>query len=289
MSGITRADRLGGQGPISDTEILRSRVATAVAQRERRRQTWGILLPIVPLVAFAIVWQVYAEQANSLVLPTFTEFVAAFADLLVTSEFWEAMLISNQALIVGYLLAVAVGVPIGLAMGRAARVRNVVDPYINLILIIPMAVLMPVILIALGINFSSRVVVIFVFALPFIVVPCLAGVRIIERHLLDMSRTFGSNERQLWRYILVPGALPAILSGLRQGLAHALTGMVVVELTLMAVGVGQLLQTYGSNLQYDYVFAIVFAIILESVIGVSILRSLERRAERGRRAMVPVG
>jgi NitT/TauT family transport system permease protein len=199
------------------------------------------------------------------------------------------LLISNQALIVGYLLAVLAGVPIGLAMGRAGGIRNVVDPYINLILIIPMAVLLPVILIALGISFTSRVVVIYVFALPFVVVPCLAGVRVIERHLLDMSRTFGSNEYQLWRYILVPGAMPAILSGLRQGLAHALTGMVVVELTLMAVGVGRLLQTYGSNLQYDYVFAIVFAIILESVIGVSILRSLERRAERGRRPMVPVG
>lgn len=280
---------MAGQAPLSDAEILRSRVATSVAKRERRRRLWGILLPIVPLAVLATVWQLYAEQANSLVLPTFTEFVAAFAALLVTADFWDALLTSNQALIVGYLLAVVVGVPIGLAMGRAAGIRNIVDPYINLILIIPMAVLLPVILIALGINFTSRVVVIFVFALPFVVVPCLAGVRVIERHLLDMSRTFGSTEPQLWRYILVPGALPAILSGLRQGLAHALTGMVVVELTLMAVGVGRLLQTYGSNLQYDYVFAIVIAIILESVIGVSILRSLERRAERGRRPMVPVG
>lgn len=289
MSGITRADRSAGDSPASDAEFLRARVGREATRRERRRRLWGIFLPLVPFAILATVWQLYAEEANSLVLPTFTEFVVALANLLVTPDFWEALLISNQALIVGYLLAVLAGVPIGLAMGRAAGLRNIVDPYINLILIIPMAVLLPVILIALGISFTSRVVVIYVFALPFVVVPCLAGVRVIERHLLDMSRTFGSTEYQLWRYILVPGALPAILSGLRQGLAHALTGMVVVELTLMAVGVGRLLQTYGSNLQYDYVFAIVFAIILESVIGVSILRSLERRAERGRRPMVPVG
>lgn len=289
MSAITQAGRSVAEASSSDAAILRSRVAEEIGRRERRRRLWGIFLPLVPLAILATGWQLYAERANSLVLPTFTEFVAALALLLVDSDFWGALLISNQALIVGYVLAVVVGVPIGLAMGRAAGIRNLVDPYVNLILIIPMAVLMPVILIALGITFTSRVVVIFVFALPFVVVPCLAGVRVIERHLLDMSHTLGSTESQLWRYILVPGALPAILSGLRQGLAHALTGMVVVELTLMAVGIGRLLQTYGSNLQYDFVFAIVFAIILESVIGVSVLRSLERRAERGRRAMTPVG
>ena len=289
MSPVIQASHAGAIPSDSDADDLRKRVAEQAAARERRRRRWGLLLPFIPLAVFASVWQVYAVQANSFVLPTFTEFAGALGELVVDPQFWTALFVSNQALIVGYLLAVAIGVPAGLAMGRAARIRNIVDPYINLILIVPMAVLLPVILIALGINFNSRVVVILVFSLPFIVVPCLSGVRVISWHIVDMSRTFGATESQLWRFVLIPGALPAILSGLRQGLAHALTGMVVVELTLMAVGVGQLLQTYGSNLQYDYVFAIVFAIIVESVIGVSILRALERRAERGRRAMVPVG
>jgi NitT/TauT family transport system permease protein len=244
-----------------------------------------VILPFVPILLVAIIWQVQAEQAQSLVLPTFTEFAAALVDLLGDPAFWDALLLSNQALVVGYVLAVLIGVPFGLAMGRVARIRNVVDPYVNLFLVVPMAVLLPIILIALGISFTARTAVIFVFAVPFVVVPCLAGVRVIDRQLLDMSRTYGSNEYELWRYVLIPGALPAILSGLRQGLAHALSGMVVVELTMMAVGVGRLIQLYGSNFEYDYIFAVVFAVVLESVIGVSILRAFERRAERVRRPL----
>ena len=76
--------------------------------------------------------------------------------------------------------------------------------------------------------------------------------------------------------MLILGALPAILSGLRQGFAHGLTGMVVVELTLVAAGVGRVLQLYGSQLAYDYVF-VVFVIIAQAVLGVGLLRAFEAR------------
>ncbi len=249
---------------------------------------WAIVLPIVPLAILVVAWQAYAESANSLVLPTFTEFLAALGDLLVTPAFWHAIWTSAVALIIGFLAAVVIGVPLGLAMGRIDSIRNVIDPYINLVLVMPMAVLMPIVLIALGISLTARVVVIFVFCLPFVVVPCLTGVRVIDKHLLDMGRTYGANELQLWRNVLIPGALPAILAGLRQGLAHGLTGMVVVELTLVAAGVGQVLQLYGSQLAYDYVFAVVFVIIAQAVLGVGLLRAFEARTAQARR-LDPLG
>jgi NitT/TauT family transport system permease protein len=276
-----QAERTLEPGTVGLERVIRQGRERA-ARSERRSRTWGYLLPFVPLALLAIVWQVYAEQAASLVLPTFTEFVVALVDLLLSPEFWDAMVTSSVALVIGYLASVAVGVPIGLAMGRMQGIRNLVDPYVNLILVTPMAVLMPIVLIAFGITLTARVAVIFVFCLPFVVVPCLAGVRLIDRQLIDMSRTFGSSEAQLWRHVLIPGALPAILTGLRQGLAHGLTGMVVVELTLIAAGVGRLLQTYGSELRYDYVFAIVFAVIAQAVIGVGVLRGLEARSAQAR-------
>lgn len=249
---------------------------------ERRSRRWGLILPLVPLATLAVVWQVYAEHAGSLVLPTFTEFLAALGTLLVSPDFWDAMITSSVGLMVGFLGSVVVGVPVGLAMGRANSLRNIIDPYINLILVMPMAVLLPIILIAFGVSLTARVAVIFVFCLPFVVVPCLAGVRLIDRQLLDMGRTFGATELQLWRSVLIPGALPAIVTGLRQGLAHGLTGMVVVELTLIAAGVGRVLQLYGSQLRYDYVFAIVFVVIAQAVLGVGLLRAFEARTAQAR-------
>jgi len=256
---------------------VRTRLQEVAERRERRTRLLGVVLPLVPLIVLAVGWELYANELGSFVFPPFSLFLTSLVALLGDGIFWDAMILSNQALVVGFLGAAAVGVPIGLAMGRLSGLKNVVDPFLNLMLVVPSAMYLPLVLIALGVSFVSRATVVFIFALPFIVVPCIAGVRVIDRDLISMSRTFGAGELQLWKEVLVPGALSAILSGLRQGLAHALTGMVVVELTLMAVGVGQLLQFYGSQLRYEFVFAIAVAVILEAVLAVGVIRIIERR------------
>ena len=204
--------------------------------------------------------------------------LAALGSLLTTPDFWDAIWTSAVALIIGFVAAVVIGVPIGLAMGRIDSIRNIIDPYINLVLVMPMAVLMPIVLIALGISLTARIVVIFVFCLPFVVVPCLTGVRVIEKHLLDMGRTYGASELQLWRNVLIPGALPAILSGLAPGLRarpHRHGGRRAHP------GGSRRRWTRApalrSQLAYDYVFAVVFVIIAQAVLGVGLLRAFEAR------------
>lgn len=254
--------------------------AQAPATGPLRRALAALAPPLVPAVLVAAVWQWYAVTTHSFVFPTFSSVVAALGSLVGSADFWQAMVATNQSLVIGYLAAVVLGVPLGIVIGRAVMLRNVVDPYINITLVTPLAVLMPIILMALGLTLTARSFVVFVFALPFVVIPTLSGVRVLDARWIEMAQCFGASRLQTWREVLLPGALPSILSGLRQGFAHAITGMVVVELTLMAVGVGVLLETFGAHLRYDFVFAVIMALIVEAVLGVSALNALERRVGR---------
>jgi ABC-type nitrate/sulfonate/bicarbonate transport system permease component len=243
----------------------------------RRDLVWQLLLPVAVIIPVALVWQLAALRPGNLLLPTFTDFVATVGRLLTSSRFWSALETSEGALLLAYVAALAIGVPLGLAMGRARWLEGAVDPYLNIAVVTPMAIVMPLLLMIFGFSVMSRAIVIFVFAFPFVVVPCRAGVLTVSERLQEMARSFGAGELQMWREILLPGALPSIMSGLRQGFAHALTGMIVAELSLLAVGFGRLLLEFKDSFDYASVFATVFLIICQSVIFMAVLTFLERR------------
>lgn len=227
-------------------------------------------------VVFAAVWELYALELHSLLIPTFSQTMRGLFQLVfVTGELWEPLFISNQALVIGYLLAVIIGVPVGLAMGRAKWLENIADPYIKLMLAVPVAPLIPIIMMALGLGIVSRVCVIFFFAVVFITVNTRAGVRNVDPWLIEMAKSFGASEYQIWRKILAPGALPAIMAGLRIGLGRAVAGMVIVELLLVASGIGHLLLEFRGLFLKELLFAVIFIIIAESVILMFLMRVLE--------------
>jgi ABC-type nitrate/sulfonate/bicarbonate transport system permease component len=115
------------------------------------------------------------------------------------------------------------------------------------------------------------------FAIVFITINTRAGVRGVEPALIEMAQSFGASEAQIWRRIIVPGALPAIFAGLRIGLGRAITGMVMVELLLVASGLGRLLLEFSGRMQSDFVFATLLAVIIEALVLLSIMQALERK------------
>lgn len=252
-------------------------------RRARRRDLlWRIFLPLAVIVPVALIWQWAALRPGNLLLPTFTSFVTRSVQLLFGRAFWGALVTSESALLIGFGAAFILGVPVGLAMGRARSLEGVVDPYLNIAVVTPMAIVMPLLLIIFGFTIWSRAIVIFVFAVPFVIVPCRAGVLTVPPRLLEMARSFGAGELDLWREVLVPAAIPSIMSGLRQGFAHALTGMIVAELDLLAVGFGKLLLEFRDNFDSASVFATVFLIICQSVLVMLILTQLERKVGASR-------
>lgn len=234
-------------------------------------------LRIGAFALFALWWQLTTQNLNSLLLPTFLNTMAATWDLVVGGAIWEPLWLSNQALIVGYLASVIVGVPLGLAMSRMGRGEAFVDPYINLLVTTPMAALIPLFVMAMGLGLASRSAIVFVFAVVNIVVNTRAGVRGVDRTLIEMARSYGATEMQTWRRVLMPGAAPALLAGLRIGLGRALTGMVLAELLMVGVGVGRLILKYRGFFDGDYMYGVVLLVVAEALILMQAMRYMEQR------------
>jgi NitT/TauT family transport system permease protein len=237
---------------------------------------WQLVMPLTVAIPLVLVWQLVPGRGNILI-PTFSTFAIAVGQTMLSAEFWQALATSELALLVGYLAAIVVGIPLGMAMGRYRWLEAAADPYVNIALITPLALVMPIVLMVFGLTFQARVVVIFMFAITFVVVPCRAGILTITENLWEMCRGYGASELQLWRELLLPGSLPAVMTGLRQGLAHAISGMLLAELTLLAVGLGKLILDAQGHYDSATIFAVVFLLIVQSVLLLSGLSWLERR------------
>jgi len=265
------------------TEVLTRDVPVASGRKRRHRpitdRRGGVIaIRVLVFGAFAGVWQLLAVRSDSLLIPTFTETVGALFQLMFQDgELWGPLWESNKAVVIGFPLAVVTAIPIGLAMARWAYFGRFMNPWAILLLALPIAPLTPLLILGFGIGMTSRVIVVVLFCWVFIALNTLAGVRGVDPSLIEMARAFDANERQVWRFILLRGAMPGIIAGLRIGLARAIAGMVVVELLMVPAGVGGLMLRFRGQFEAGLVFAVVLAVILESVLILFGMRALERR------------
>jgi NitT/TauT family transport system permease protein len=240
---------------------------------------WGLRLAV--FIAAVGLWELFLRSSQNFLLPRFSEMASGLFHLLFSeTRFWQALYISNQALILGFAISVVVGIPLGLLAGRFRWMDRILNPYVGVLLTMPVAPLIPIVIIALGLGIAARVFIVVLFALVFITVNTRAGVRGVEASLIEMAKSFGASEGQIWRRIVIPGAMPAIFTGMRIGLGRAITGMVMVELILVASGLGRLLLEFSGRMQSDLVFATVLAVIIEALALLAAMQALEKRITR---------
>lgn len=226
---------------------------------------------------FAGAWQLYAVLFGGFFIPSFTETAAALVGLVLDPETWEAFLVSNIAMVLGFVLAVVMGVPLGLLMGRYRTAERITNPYLNILLVTPLAGIIPLLMMSVGIGLVARVIVVWSFAIVMVVVNSRAGVRQVDPNLIDMVRLFGSSELGVWRRVILPSALPAILTGIRIALGRAVTGMVIVELVMVSVGIGGLILNAQALFRFEELYAVVVLVVLEALILLAVVDWVQRR------------
>lgn len=234
--------------------------------------------PLITLLVAAIAWEFLTRETDSLLVPTSIEIGSSLVQLLGSSRLWTAVLDSNAALVLGFMITLAAGIPLGLLLGRYRFAESLINPYLTILLTVPVAGFIPLLLATLGIGLEARVTVVVMFSIVVLVVNCRAGVREVDPSLIEMARAFGANELQIWRRILLPGSVPAVMTGVRVALGFAVTGMVVVELLLVAVGYGRLLLELQSQFDAGGLYALVVIILAQAVILISVVDRVARRA-----------
>ena len=240
--------------------------------RDRReRYLFGGLFFVVLILA----WEWYGRTHGGLLFTSFTQTIGELVVLIRSGEMGRAFAISNQAMLLGFTTGAAAGVLTGLVIGRYRRLERILDPYLNMMIVAPMAALIPVIISAAGIGLGARVLVIFTFVFPIVVVNTRAGLRSVDPDWIEMAGSFGATELELWRRVLLPAAAPAILSGLRLGTGRALSGMIVVELLLVAVGLGKLILAGIGLFRPEISYAVILVVVIEAILLMGIVRRIE--------------
>jgi NitT/TauT family transport system permease protein len=238
------------------------------------RGWWADLL--TPLIgASAARWRI-----NPIFLSSPTAIAAAFYRVFfVTGEIWNDLRVSGVEYLLGFLLAVAVGIPLGLTAGWYRRFYYAVEPFLSALNATPQVAFLPLIIVWVGIGLWSKIVVIFLLTVLPIAISALAGVKTIDARLLRVARSFGSPEWHLFRNIILPSSVPFLLAGLRLAVGRAMIGIVVGELYAATAGVGFMINVAGSSFQTDKVFVGVIIIAATGLFLIEILRRIEARVE----------
>jgi NitT/TauT family transport system permease protein len=180
--------------------------------------------------------------------------------------------VTSQEILGGYLLAVAISIPLALIVARSRFVEESVYPAIVFLQIIPKIAIAPLFIIWLGFGFTPKLLLVFLLCFFPIVVASVAGFKSVDPEIMDFARTTGARGRSLFFKITLPQALPDIFTGLKVGAALSATAAVVAEFVAADKGLGYLLQQYNGQLETPMVFAI---IVLLSLIGLAVYYAVE--------------
>jgi ABC-type nitrate/sulfonate/bicarbonate transport system permease component len=189
---------------------------------------------------------------------------------------------SGVNFILGFALAIVTGVGLGVLVGWYRRLRLLADPFVNALYATPRIALIPLIILWFGIGIWSKVFIVFLSAFFPILVNTIAGVKALDEDLLRAARSFCASDRQIFATVAIPGSVPFILSGVRQGAAHGLIGVVVGEMFAGSQGIGFMIAYGGQNFATDTLFVGVAIIAFAGILLGWMAERLQRRFSRWR-------
>ena len=235
------------------------------------------LAPLLACLGLLGIWQVAALMLDTDSFPTAWEAIRAIPAILGDKESLINIAASLRRMAVGFGVAVAVSIPLGLTMGRSRGVASFFNPLLMVIYPVPKAALMPIIMLWLGVGDIAKTLVIFLGVSLPVIYHSFQGARAVEEKMLWSGAAMGLKAAQRMIRIVLPAALPEILTGCRTGLVLALITMVTSEMIARQSGAGNILFNALDMGQYDTVFAM---IIIIGAMGIGLDAAFEKLRAR---------
>jgi NitT/TauT family transport system permease protein len=248
-------------------------------QAHQRYSLW-----LLSAIVFFGAWEIFVRISgiSAIFLPAPSRIVATGAELLVSPEYHQDLVTTATEFIVGYVLAVSVGIPLGLLAGWYRRLFQATNPFIVALYATPRVALLPWIMLFFGIFFAPKVVMCFLGVVLPLVINTMYGVRTVDARFVTLANSFNSSQAFLFRAVILPGVLPYVVTGLRIGVGTGLLGVIVAEFVAASHGIGHHMHFAGHSLATDEVFVDV-AVIAAVAIGVTAaISQIEARLQRWR-------
>ena len=270
--------------PADDLAAPDDTTADAPPNRLLWKRNENLILGLVSVSAFLLFWEfsVRLGWVNPLFTSSPTRIFATGFEMFRDGSIYPDLWVSTQEFVLGYGLAVIMGVPLGILMGWYSRLNALLDPFVSALYATPRIALMPLIIIWFGIDMSAKIAIIFLSTVFPIIISTMTGVRTMERDYVKVARSFGASDRQLFATVALPSSVPHILTGLRLGLGHALIGIVVGEMYGASAGIGYMMQTAGATFQTDKVMVGILIIAGAGMALTQVLKMIEKRFDAWR-------
>jgi NitT/TauT family transport system permease protein len=284
----TGADRPGGgSGPAierpSQTPEQTTPAPVHIVESEKVRRAKARRLSLIRgFVSVAVVlaaWEAAVRifEPSTVIIVAPSAIPSAFWTLAESGELWHHFSVSMRQFLLGYLVAAAVAIPLGLWMGASRRAHDYGDPWLTGLYATPSVALAPLFVIWLGFGDPAHVAIIALVAFFPVIINTIDGVHAVERDLREVGIAFRANRREVFSRIDLPGAMPYIFTGLRLALARALVGIVVADLFGAQAGLGYLILTSSQLFQTANVFV---GVLILAALGVGLtfaLRLLQKK------------
>jgi ABC-type nitrate/sulfonate/bicarbonate transport system permease component len=229
------------------------------------------------LVVLLIVWEIVGPFINPIFFTYPSKIAVAFWDLTLSGELPYYLGQSLEVMVYGLISALVVGIPLGVAMARFKRLDWALDLPINALYATPLVAVVPLLVLWFGIYLKAKIIVVFLFAVFPVLINTYQGVRECDKNMLEVAKSFRSNEWRMWQDVLMPFAVPYIVAGIRLAIGRGLIGMIIAEFYTTISGLGFMITRYANVFEMDKVFVPVIVLMVLGVSLTSILKWAGRR------------
>lgn len=256
----------------------------APRRAEGEPASWVVALSRVGfLVLLVVLWWIASVNVSRNIIPSPLATLEAAGRLLEDGQLQEAVLASVSIYLSGYGLAIALAIPLGVVMGAFNLLGRTLEIYVYALSATPRVAFIPLVIVLLGLGSEAKIFIIFLGAVMPILINTYAGVRQSDPELIEMARSVGAGRLRIFTRIVLPGAVPYIIVGLRLGATIGLINTVVAELYTAVRGLGGLLAIYGNTFRMAEYFVVVLSLAAIGVVVTEGLRFAEQRLGRWRR------
>ena len=253
-----------------------------------RRSAWvqkimHALVMLLPGAAFLLFWQwASGRLIKEIYVSKPTAVVERLYELFASGEIYPHLWTTGQELVLSYVIGVSGGVIGGYALGRSPRLARIFEPYVMAFYGVPKIALAPLFIIWFGIGMGSKIALasIMVFFLVFYNV--FAGVRSVDRELVNLTLVMGANQRQLTYHVYLPAAAPFVMLGMRMAIPYSVIGVIVGEFTASTQGLGLFIHEASATYDPAGVFAGIVILLGFVIIAGTLAGRLEKRLLRWR-------
>lgn len=240
----------------------------------------GLLLGALSVVLFFSLWQAVFVfvPLNPLFMTKPSLIAAALLDMITSGSLFHNLAVSGMPFLYGFAAAAVLGIVCGLLMGRNVRVGYALDPLMTALYASPLVAFAPLVIVFAGVGVAAKALIIFILAIFPFVFNAYAGVRAVDPLLINVVRSFGGTEKDLYFKVIIPGALPYLVAAARIAVGRALIGVLVAEFFAASEGIGYAIQRYGNLFAMDRMFGAILTIMVIALLLTEGIRWAERTA-----------